>query len=573
MTLAHFREAPRLQRANSSMHFRAAVIRAIGCAFLLGRVVVALSLGAEEPKSDSPFVTGQTVREFLRLARARMGGLARVQGTVTYQASNSIVIQDNTAGVLIETSAAKPLDRGTRVEAIGTITRGLSAPMIGNATIRVLGHEPPVQPIATTAKEIMSRAENFQLIRVAGRYQGRDQRGNRVFLRLRSEGIHFEGELHYTLPGDPFAYIAPGSLLELTGVCSEQRSAPGALRIFEVLLRSPQDVVVVQGPSWWTAQRAVLIASSVVLLVLVVAAWAGAVSRGIDRQAERIRQEIQREARHSYANLEERIQERTAQLQVANRELEAFAYTISHDLRAPLRAVEGFATLVQNELPPDQQSPEVKHALEVIRGSALRMSQLIEDLLEFARLGRIEATPTEVNLESLVWSVYEELKVQIGSRTMEFEVGRLPPVLADGGMIRQLVGNLLSNAIKYTRPRDVAKIEFGSFEQEAETVYFIRDNGVGFDMRYASKLFGVFHRLHADKRFEGTGVGLAIVHRILERHHGRIWAESELDRGTTFYFTIGRPTVQNLNGESAEPTAANSAELEPVGSIPKSHTP
>jgi signal transduction histidine kinase len=525
------------------MRRNASVIKAIALALLVETGGLCPSKAADDPVAaqDSPFLSRGTLVEFLQSAPGKVGGMARVQGVVIYQENRSVFVEDKTGGLLLDTRATNPLSLGTVVEAIGTIARGPSSLMLQNATVRAIRSGSPPAPLFVSVESALAGRYNMRLVTLRGRLSGREQRGNSFLLRLRNGENGFQAELRSQFPGDPLGYVGIGSLLRVTGVCAVQRDAVGAAHSFELLMRSPRDVLLLRGPAWWTAKRGVLLGCGVLLMILVVGAWALAVRQSISRQAARIRSEVQQQARQGYENLERRVQERTAQLQAVNRELEAFAYTISHDLRAPLRAVEGFATLVQTELGPERQSPEVQHALEVIRGSALRMSQLIEDLLEFARLGRIEASMSEVSLESLALAAHEELKVQIGTRMVEVEVHRLPPVYADSGMMRQLVTNLLSNAIKYTRPRDVAKIEIGSFDQDAETVYYVRDNGVGFDMRYASKLFGVFHRLHTDKRFEGTGVGLAIVHRILERHHGRIWVESEIDQGTTFYFTVGKP--------------------------------
>lgn len=244
--------------------------------------------------------------------------------------------------------------------------------------------------------------------------------------------------------------------------------------------------------------------------------------------------------------LEQRVSERTAelertarQLKEANEELESFACSVSHDLRAPLRAIGSFSRILSEEYAAEL-SPQVLHYLGMIESSARRMGQLIDDLLTFSRFTRVPLQKSTVNLAEVVRQALEELRPEQEGRRVEVLIGDLPPCEGDPSLIKQVCVNLLANALKFTRTRDVARIEVGALtaEETASPVYFVRDNGVGFDMRYADKLFTVFQRLHGEE-YEGTGVGLAIVQRIVRRHGGRIWAESEVGEGATFYFTLG----------------------------------
>lgn len=243
------------------------------------------------------------------------------------------------------------------------------------------------------------------------------------------------------------------------------------------------------------------------------------------------------EIRKLNEELEKRVVERTRKLETANKELEAFSYSVSHDLRAPLRAIEGFSSIFLEECSSDLNAEGLRF-LNIIRTNVKQMSQLIDDLLAFSRLGRQEIRLSEVKMEQLVRDVFEELKPNTSYRSPEFIIKTLPNAYGDRAMIHQVFINLLSNAIKFTTPKERAVIEVGGWAEGQHNVYYIDDNGVGFDMQYVDKLFGVFQRLHTTGEFEGTGVGLAIVQRIIHKHNGRVWAEGKVGEGATFYFTL-----------------------------------
>lgn len=246
-----------------------------------------------------------------------------------------------------------------------------------------------------------------------------------------------------------------------------------------------------------------------------------------------------RRLRQENAALERRVRERTDQLEAANKELEAFSYSVSHDLRTPVRHIEGFTDMLARSADALLSEKE-KRYLNLISTSAQRMNRLIDDLLAFSRTGRAEMKLSKVNLQDMVERIIEGIQPEIEGRNIVWKKGRLPEVEADPSLLQQVFSNLLLNAIKYSRPRNPAEIEIGCEIKPEETVIFIRDNGVGFDMQYAQKLFGVFQRLHRNDEFEGTGIGLANVRRIVARHGGRTWAEGKLDAGATFYFTLPR---------------------------------
>jgi len=238
---------------------------------------------------------------------------------------------------------------------------------------------------------------------------------------------------------------------------------------------------------------------------------------------------------------QESLRQLNVRLEESNRELEAFSYSVSHDLRAPLRHIQGYAEMLTTEI-QEHLSDKARRFLNIITTSSQHMSQLIDDLLGFSRMGRVEMRETVVPLDPLVAECIENLEMATRDRQIVWKIAPLPPVKGDPALLRQVFANLLSNAIKYSRTRTPAEIEIGFFRGEGgELTIFIRDNGVGFDMEYAGKLFGVFQRLHRAEDFEGTGVGLANVRRIVSRHGGRVWAESVLNQGATFYLTLRDP--------------------------------
>ena len=251
----------------------------------------------------------------------------------------------------------------------------------------------------------------------------------------------------------------------------------------------------------------------------------------------------QKKADMEISQLNADLKRNVTELEYTNKELESFSYSVSHDLRAPLRSINGYAQMIQEDH-AQEFGEEAKRMLNVIRNNAKKMGELIDDLLAFSRMGRKEVVRLPIDFNKLIEPIVTS-RENMAEKDMRITVKPLLPAQGDPALLLQVYINLISNAIKYSSKKEISEVEIGSFEKEDEYVYYVKDNGAGFDMQYVHKLFNVFQRLH-DNEFEGTGVGLAIVQRIVVKHGGKVWAEGKIDEGATFYFSLPKPVTDTL---------------------------
>jgi light-regulated signal transduction histidine kinase (bacteriophytochrome) len=352
-----------------------------------------------------------------------------------------------------------------------------------------------------------------------------------LLLRYTTEG-DYSARIEYSDKGDELDAIIVG----LNTLGEELQSSGKAVKRFEERISNLMDVLLRYTLMDFSAKAPVSKAGDEL----------DAIAVGLNTLAEELSSAKEQEARHikkleakteEILDLNNKLQANLMELERTNKELEAFTYSVSHDLRSPLRAIHGYTKIIHEDYAP-KLDPEGKEMMEGVMRNAKKMGQLIDDLLSFSRTGKSELQKRTINMTEIAKATLKELMSSQKNSKIKVTIKEMPEAFADYNLISLVYTNLISNAIKYSATKETPKITIGASEMNGEIVYYIKDNGVGFDMQYYNKLFGVFQRLHSAEEFEGTGVGLALANRIITRHGGRIWAEAKENEGATFYFTL-----------------------------------
>jgi signal transduction histidine kinase len=492
-----------------------------------------------------------------------------IRGTVTLAWSGRLLcIQDGPQGLCAQTDQTATLPPGEVADVIGFPVIGAFTPSLTRATYASAGFQQSVAAVAVTAGRALQSTHDAELVELQGQFVGQDETASDPNFVLSAQNHIFS----VVLPAQSGVRLPTwkkGTILKVVGICSlkgaidragipwDTHSTPESFRI---LLRSPQDVVVISSPSWWTPSHGMSMLGLAGALSLAVFAWVFVLRQQVHEQTHVILQQLQEasklglQIRTLNEELEERIAKRTEQLEATNRELEAFSCSVSHDLRTPLRHIAGFARILVNDFGP-VMAVEAREHLQRIEDAVSRMELLVDALLKMAVLRRQPLRLRRSELNPIVDEVVSMLQPECEGRDVEWRIAKLPALDCDPILMVQVFQNLLGNAVKYSRGQPKAVIEVDSIQQAGKPVIiFVRDNGAGFNMKYAEKLFSVFQRFHTESEFEGTGVGLATVHRIIQKHGGIIWAEAEVDHGATFYFDL---LTTEQSGTTRKATAAS----------------
>jgi signal transduction histidine kinase len=443
-------------------------------------------------------------------------------GTVVLQQPGRyLYLQDGRDTVFALSRQAERLRPGDRVEVVGFPGHDRGKFLLREAVFRRLGGGVSPAPLALSAGSAVNPNLDGVLAEAEGVLLNVAQKEDHVRLLIRNQGSLFEAGMESVNAADAerFRTLALGCRLALSGVYEVQTDEYDRPVSFLLQLRSWDDVRILARPPWWTLPRLLT------LLAVVVAVFALSVIWGI-----------------KMSQMNRQLRQTRDELQTANQELETFSYSVSHDLRAPLRSIDGFSQTLLDDYAPKLDEAG-RHYLQRVRLATQRMTQLIDDMLSLSRVTRGELQLGQVNLSNLAQQIAGELARREPERKVRWVIAPEAVVPGDARYLRVALENLLGNAWKFTSKCPEAQIEFGVTQQAGRPAYFVRDNGAGFDMKYAGKLFGAFERLHSPEEFPGTGVGLATVQRIIHRHGGRVWAEGEVNRGATFYFSLGQPAA------------------------------
>jgi signal transduction histidine kinase len=441
----------------------------------------------------------------------------KTEGTVVLQRPGRyLYLQDGSYSVFALSRQPEQLQPGDRVQVVGFPGNEHGKYLLREVVFRRLSGGKEPDPVPLTGVEAVNVELGGQLAKAEGVLINTILREDRARLLIRRGGSTFEASMEAVnaATAENFGALKTGCKLALKGVYEVQNDEYGRPSSFILLLRSWDDIKVTAQPPWWTMQRLLTLLLMVLVVFLVALLWALVIARknALLRQAQ-------------------------SRLELANKELESFSYSVSHDLRAPLRSIDGFSRALLEDY-QDRLDDEGKENLQIVRAASQRMEGLIDDMLRLSQINRCEMRWTEVNLSQMAEEIAKDLRKSDPARQAEFVIAPHCVARGDAALLRIALENILNNAWKYTGKRPSARIEFGVRKNGEEPVCFVSDNGCGFDMKYADKLFGAFQRLHAAEDFPGTGVGLASVRRVIQRHGGQVWIEGKVEKGTTVYFRI-----------------------------------
>lgn len=455
---------------------------------------------------------------------------AKVTGQIICVNQGEYFLQDGEEGARVTLSDNTKFEVGDVVEVVGFPTLTGAKLYLRGAVARKLGHEPLPPAKRLNATEVMRTTHDATRICVEGVLAGLKLSTNELTLEVQVGPWYLLA--HLKTNTSPPLRLRPGSTVELTGTYSDVRThlvMGGDFTAIDLLVESPMDIRVLATPPWWNLRRLTYVVGGLGFLAAVMFLWLTQLRHQVEQRTREVRA------------LNRDLQDRARALEAANKELESFSYSVSHDLRAPLRSMDGFSRALLEDYAAKLDA-EGKEYLHTIRAASQRMGQLIDDMLMLAKVARTPIRREEFDLSALAGEVAQALRDAQPERRVEFVISPGLRAEGDASLTRIALENLLGNAWKFTSKQPAARIEFGRTNQNGSTAFFVRDNGVGFDMTYANKLFGAFQRLHTTAEFPGTGVGLASTQRIITRQGGRIWAASQPGLGATFFFTLPTET-------------------------------
>lgn len=519
--------------------YQGAVIRLRGCLFgswdiASGRIKVAqirmsdVEIFVDEPAGVDLFsLPTQRVVHLTRFdPEADVFRRAKITGQIIFISATEYFLMDGEEGARLAFSGTSQFQVGEIVEAVGFPYLGGGSLRLDGIVARKTGQAPLPAPKRLSADGLISPMHDATRIRITGTLAGVKTSTNELVLEVQVGPWRLVSRLN--APGPTPPVIQPGSTVELTGIYSNEGSQTAMGRDFapvNLLLTSLADIRVLATPPWWTLRRLTYVVGGLGFMAVVMFLWVTQLRRKVEERT------------HEVQKLNQHLEDRARALEMANKELESFSYSVSHDLRAPLRSIDGFSRAVQEDY-ADKLDDEGRENLQIIRAASQRMGHLIDDMLMLAKVARIEIRRAPFDISGLAASIAQELQRTNPGRPAEFLIAPGLQAEGDASLTRIALENLLGNAWKFTANRPEPRIEFGRTSHNGHSAFFVRDNGAGFDMTYAHKLFGAFQRLHTTAEFPGTGVGLASTQRIIHRQGGRIWAESQPGQGATFYFTL-----------------------------------